>query len=67
MITADLKQNPDTTIAAVTQNFATAKDIASAHLKSLGIEDTSDLATSVGYLIVGSYALAMVLNLATLY
>lgn len=67
MITADLKQNPDTTFAAVTQSFASAKESASAHLKSLGIEDTSDLATSLGYLIAGSYALAMVLNLATLY
>lgn len=67
MLTADLKQNPDTTVSTLGQTFATAKEQVSEHLKSLGIEDASDLATSVGYLIVGAYGLAMVLNLSAIY
>ena len=67
MITADQKQNPDATISVISQAFATAKDQAFVQLKSIGIEDASDFATSVGYLIAGAYGLALVLNLTTLY
>jgi hypothetical protein len=67
MLTADLKQNPDATLSTLGHSFATAKKTVGSQFKSIGIEDASDLATSVGYLLAGAYALAMVLNLATIY
>ncbi|MDF1845591.1 MAG: hypothetical protein P1U69_00175 [Parvibaculaceae bacterium] len=36
-------------------------------LKSLGIEDATDLATSIGYLVVGAYGITMILNLTVNY
>ncbi len=63
MLTADLKN----TTTHADQTFANAKNSISDRLKALGIEDATDFATSVGYLVVGAYGITMVLNLALNY
>ncbi len=67
MLTSDAKQHLSTTSSSSLQFFATAKNKTSAQLKTLGIKDIGDLATRIGYLIVGAYGIAMVVNLTNLY
>jgi len=67
MLFSDLKHNPDATYSTLVHSFAFAKSHISKRLKTLGIEDISDFATRVGYLIVGTYGVAMVINLTGLY
>jgi len=67
MITANLKQTKTDTHQPLGQTFAHAKDLVVERLKPLGIEDATDLATSIGYLVAGAYGITMVLNLAVNY
>lgn len=67
MLTANLKTNSVAPQAEDKTPFAIAKDKALVSLKSVGIEDSSDFATAIGYLLVGAYAITMVINLAVQY
>ncbi|AWY99919.1 MAG: hypothetical protein NXH87_02470 [Rhodobiaceae bacterium] len=67
MITANLKQMKTDTHQPFGQPFAYAKEMVTERLKTLGIEDATDLATSIGYLVVGAYGITMVLNLTINY
>lgn len=67
MITANLKQMKTDTHQPFGQSFAYAKEMVTERLKTLGIEDATDLATSIGYLVVGAYGITMVLNLTVNY
>ncbi|HBM88046.1 MAG TPA: hypothetical protein DD437_05865 [Rhodobiaceae bacterium] len=67
MITANLKQMKTDTDQPFGQPFAYAKEMVTERLKSLGIEDATDLATSIGYLVVGAYGITMILNLTVNY
>lgn len=67
MITANLKQMKTDTHQPLGQPFAYAKEMVTERLKTLGIEDATDLATSIGYLVVGAYGITMVLNLTVNY
>ncbi|MEQ9518367.1 MAG: hypothetical protein RLN89_02890 [Parvibaculum sp.] len=64
---ANLKTNPNTSSADDKNTFATAKKTVLDGLKSFGIEDTSDFVTAAGYLLVGAYAITMVINLIGQY
>lgn len=67
MITANLKQTKTETNQPFGQPLAYAKEMVTERLKSLGIEDATDLATSIGYLVVGAYGITMILNLTVNY
>lgn len=67
MITADLNQSQKTAPHAAAQIAAVAKTLISDGLHAAGIEDATDLATRIGYLVVGAYGVAMIINLAGLY
>jgi len=67
MTTANLKLAKTDTNQPLGQTFANAKSAFVERLKALGIEDATDFATSIGYLVVGAYGLTMVLNLALNY
>lgn len=67
MLIADLKQNPDATLSVLKHSLTLAQKQASKQLKSVGIEDASDLAASIGYLLAAAYGVAMVLNLTATY
>ncbi len=67
MNTANLRQMKTETHQPFGQPFAYAKEMVTERLKTVGIEDATDLATSIGYLVVGAYAITMVLNLTLNY
>lgn len=67
MITANLKQTKSDTHQPLGQTFANAKTQVTERLKALGIENATDFATSIGYLVVGAYGITMVLNLTANY
>jgi hypothetical protein len=67
MTTANLKLVKTDTIQPLGESFANAKSTFTERLKALGIEDATDFATSIGYLVVGAYGITMVLNLTLNY
>lgn len=67
MTTANLKQTKTDTHQPFGEPFAYAKEMLSERLKAIGIEDATDLATSVGYLVVGAYGITLILNLTVSY
>jgi len=67
MNTANLKLVKTDNHQSAEKTFALAKSMVSERLKALGIEDATDFATSIGYLVVGAYGITMVLNLTLNY
>ena len=67
MTTANLKLVKTDTNQPLGPTFAHARSVFVDGLKALGIEDATDFATSIGYLVVGAYGITMVLNLALNY
>ncbi len=67
MTTANLKLVKTDTNQPLGQTFANAKSSFSERLKAVGIENATDFATSIGYLVVGAYGITLVLNLVQNY
>ena len=67
MTTANLKLVKTDTNQPLGQTLASAKSTFAERLKALGIENATDFATSIGYLVVGAYGITLVLNLVQNY